>query len=310
MTESRGRKIVHCVTLALVFGMCGTIYAFQEKSDSAVVRADSGATRAPDSSRAGVPKDTMASRFREVTQAQMDTLRTLQNNAFAAGETLSFSVKYGFLTAGDAIIATSDTTMGNGREAYKVAFNVDSKPVFNWIFKVTDRYSTYIDKQGLFPWRFEQHIREGGYSRDFVAQFDQVNHEAITTEKNYRIPPYVHDIMSAFFYSRTIDYKDFKVGQRIHLQNFFKDSTYELDVKFKGRQRVEVEAGTFDCVIVEPLAREGGLFKSDGSVYIWLTDDERKIPVKVSTKIAIGSIDSELTGFTGIKGVIKAKIEN
>ena len=92
------------------------------------------------------------------------------------------------------------------------------------------------------------------------------------------------------------------------MQNFYKDSTYELDVKFRGRQEVETDAGKFKCVVIEPMAKEGGLFKSDGKVYLWMTDDDRKIPVIVSTKIPIGSIDSELAEYVGVAGPVHAKI--
>jgi hypothetical protein len=240
---------------------------------------------------------------------QLDTLRNIENKAFAAGEYLKFDVKYGFVTAGDAWMTVTDTTMPNGRMCHRINFGVDSKPFFNWIYKVVDRYSTFIDSKGMFPWRFEQHISEGTFRRDFVADFDQVNHMANTSEKNYRIPAYVHDIMSAFYFARTMDFKGFRPGQKVHLQNFYKDSTYELDVKFKGRQQIEVPSGKFNCIIVEPLAREGGLFKSDGQVYVWLTDDERRMPVKVSTKIVIGSIDCELIEYRGLNGPINAKVE-
>jgi hypothetical protein len=239
----------------------------------------------------------------------LDTLRKLPNGAFEKGEYLKFDVNYGFVTAGEAIMKISDTVYPNGRQCYKIEFSVDSKPFFNWIYQVKDRYSTILDAEGLFPWRFEQHIREGRYSRDFVAEFDQVNHIAKTSEGKYSIPAYVHDIMSAFYFARTIDYTNFRPGQKIRLQNFYKDSTYELDVKYKGRQTIEVNAGKFNCIIVEPLAREGGLFKSDGKVYIWLTDDERKIPIKVSTQVVIGSIDSELIEYKGINGPINAIVK-
>ncbi len=237
-----------------------------------------------------------------------DTLRKIRNNAFSGGEYLKFDVKYGFITAGEAVMKVSDTLYATNRKCLKIEFQVDSKPFFDVFYKVRDRYSTLVDAKGMFPWRFEQHIREGGYSRDFVADFDQVNHVATTSEGSHPIPPYVHDIMSAFYFARLIDYSDYRPGQKLHLQNFYKDSTYELDVKFKGRQTIQVSAGTFKCIIVEPLAREGGLFKSEGRVLVWLTDDERKIPVKVSTKVVIGSIDSELTEYHGINGPISAKV--
>jgi hypothetical protein len=54
--------------------------------------------------------------------------------------------------------------------------------------------------------------------------------------------------------------------------------------------------------------KEGGVFKSEGRVVIWLTDDERRIPVKVSTKVVVGSIDAELREYSGINGPIGGKV--
>ena len=98
--------------------------------------------------------------------------------------------------------------------------------------------------------------------------------------------------MSAFYFARTIDYSKRRVGEKIELQNFYKDKTFPLDVKFLGRQKIKVDAGEFNCIIVEPMVKEGGLFKAEGRILIWLSDDDLKIPVKVSTKVPIGSIDS------------------
>jgi hypothetical protein len=106
-----------------------------------------------------------------------------------------------------------------------------------------------------------------------------------------------------------MDFSRSHPGEKFYLQNFYKDSTYQLAVKFLGYQQIEVEAGTFNCVLVEPLMKEGGLFKSEGRIIIWMTNDERKIPVKVSTKVVVGSIDAELREYSGINGPIKAKVE-
>lgn len=252
----------------------------------------------------------LAAGTRESEYVIPDTLRSLTNRAFAPGEYLRFDVHFGFVTAGEAVMTVSDTVVHGNRKAYKIDFIIESKPFFDFFYKVRDRYQTVIDSAGLFPWRFEQHIREGNFSRDFVAEFDQVNHKAKTTGGSYPTVPYVHDIMSAFYFSRTVDYTTFRPGQRVHLQNFYKDSTYTLDVKFKGRQRIEVDAGTFDCIIIEPLAQEGGLFKNDGKIIIWITDDERKMPVRVSTQVPIGSIDSDLTLYRGLNGPLQAKVED
>jgi hypothetical protein len=236
-------------------------------------------------------------------------LRTVPHGAFTVGERLLFDVGFSFIKAGEAVFEVTSIDTVNDRPCYRIQFSVNSTPSFSWIYRVEDRYETVVDQLGLFPWRFSQRIREGKYARDFQAEFDQIHHIARTTEGIFPIPPYVQDVVSAFYYTRTVDFSTFSVGQKLTMQNFYKDSTYVLNVKFLGRQHVSVHAGTFACIIVEPMIREGGLFKSEGRVLIWLTDDERKIPVKVSSQIAVGSINAELREYSGIEGPIRAKVK-
>ena len=233
--------------------------------------------------------------------------RVLENHAFKEGEKLTFDVNYGFVTAGIAVMAIPTIKRISGREAYHVTFEVNSVPSFDMFYKVRDRYETYIDVEGLFPWRFEQHIREGGYTRDFSAFFDQRKGKAKTSEGEYSIPLYVNDIVSAFYYARTLDYSNMNVNDLIHLQNFYKDKVYNLDVKYLGKEVVEVPAGKFECIIVEPLVKEGGLFKHEGNIIVWLTNDELKMPVKVRTKVVIGYVEAKLTNYEGLAGELRAK---
>jgi hypothetical protein len=239
-----------------------------------------------------------------ISFSQEKKFRELENKAFKEGEKLTFDVNYGFVTAGIGVMKIPRIKKISGRESYHVYFEVNTVPSFDWIFKVRDRYETYIDVKGLFPWRFEQHIREGSYTRDFSAFFDQRKGKAKTSEGEYEIPEDVHDIISAFYFTRTLDYSDMKVGDKVHLQNFYKDKVHELDVKFRGRETIEVPAGKFDCIIIEPLVKEGGLFKHDGDIIIWLTDDDLKMPVKVRTKIIIGHVEILLSKYEGLAGTL------
>ena len=239
--------------------------------------------------------------------AQIKDFRKIENNAFTVGEKLTYEVKYGFVTAGIAEMAIPKIKRISGRDAYNVVFRVNTVPAFDMFFKVRDRYETYIDVEGIFPWRFEQHIREGGFTKDFSAFFDQRRGKAKTSKGTYDIPPYVNDIFSAFYLFRTLDFSEKKEGDIIKLENFYNDKVYPLDVVYKGKETITVDAGTFDCFIVEPLVVEGGLFKSEGSITIWMTDDELKIPIRVKTKVIIGAIDSELTAYEGLAGEINSK---
>ncbi|MFZ1323107.1 MAG: DUF3108 domain-containing protein [Ignavibacteria bacterium] len=249
--------------------------------------------------------------------AQENEFRKIEQNAFTTGEKLTFEINYGFVNAGTAVMEVDPKlqTM-NGRECYDIKFTVNSSGSFDWVYKVRDFYRTYVDKEGLFPWRFEQHIKEGNYQRDFEAIFDQENHKAKTYtgekepkkfEGEFDIPEYTQDAMSAFYFFRTLDFSKMKDGDETLLQNFYKDNTYPLKVKYYGKETIEVPAGEFRCVKLEPLVAEGGLFKSEGSIIVWLTDDERRMPVKVKTKVVIGSIDADLSAYSGLAGSLNSK---
>lgn len=250
----------------------------------------------------------------QINSAKNDTelkFRYIKNEAFGFGEKLDYKVGYKFITAGTGYfqVLPKPIYRNNNRQCYDIRFQVRSLPSLDWLYRVKDDYRTVLDVAGIFPWEFEQHIREGKFKRDFVAKFDQVNNYAVVDEKKYPVDPYIHDIVSAFYYVRTMDLKSMKKDTIFYLKNFFKDTTYSLGVKIHGRQTIEVEAGKFRCVVVEPLVVEGGLFKSEGSILIWLTDDDRKVPVKVATKILIGYVGAELTGYSGLRGPLESKVE-
>lgn len=236
-------------------------------------------------------------------------LRYVTNDAFGLGERLEYSVGYKFITAGYAVFQVGkEPVMVKERPCYDIRFDVASLTSLEFLYKVRDRYRTKVDIDGLFPWRFEQTIREGGYSKDFTASFDQVENRAITTEGTFKIPPFVHDVVSALYHVRTYNLRDMKKGDVIQMQNFFDRETHDLQIKVLGRQKIEVEAGTFNTIVIEPIIKQGGLFKSEGRILIWLSDDDRKIPVKVSSKILIGTVDAELTAYKGLRGPLTSKV--
>lgn len=245
-----------------------------------------------------------------VPAPEADDLRTQPNSAFTSGEKLTFDINYGFVTAGEAIMSVGGFKYLNGRKTYEINTYASSTETFDKIFKVRDKYSTFLDVAGIFPHRFEQRVREGKYSKDYQAFFDHEEKKAEASDgKKYTIPPYVHDILSAFYYVRTIDLTKYRKGQKISLHNFYNGKVHPLDVLVLGRQKIEVDAGKFDCIVLEPLVVEGGLFKNEGSIKVWLSNDENKIPVKMSTKVVVGNIDVVLTKFEGVKNPMRSKLD-
>ncbi len=244
-----------------------------------------------------------------IANSNQKNFRYVANEAYGFGERLEYKVGYKFITAGTGYFhIMPEPVMVNNRQCYDVRFQVKSLESLDWLYRVRDQYRSVIDVGGIFPWEFEQRIREGNYKRDFTAKFDQFNNLAIVGNKSYEVPEYVHDIVSAFYYVRTLDLKSFRKDSVFYLKNFFDDTTYNLGVRIKGRETIEVDAGKFRCIVIEPMVVEGGLFKSEGNIFVWLSDDERKIPVKVATRIPIGFVEAKLTRFSGLRGPLSAKI--
>ncbi|GAB5464643.1 MAG: DUF3108 domain-containing protein [Candidatus Kapaibacteriales bacterium] len=240
--------------------------------------------------------------------AQSQPLRDIQNNAYSFGEELNYNIGYKFINAGTATFKVADKPIyRQGNKSYDIRFKVQSLSSLDWLYRVNDKYRSVVDVKGIYPYEFQQILREGDFKRDFKATFDHGKKKAMTNSDTVLISPFTHDIVSALYYVRTLDLKSKRKGDVIKLENFYGKETYDLQVKVLGRESIEVEAGEFDCVVVEPLVKEGGLFKNEGSIVIWLSDDERKIPVKVGTEIPIGFVGAELTSYNNLSGPLAAK---
>jgi len=245
--------------------------------------------------------------------------RKVNNKAFTAGEKLFFEINYGFVTAGTASLEIApDYQMINGRKCFDVFANVSSNESFEWVYKFTERLKSYIDAEGLFPWRFEQTINEPNYSKIYEANFDQDNLKvkiASTVkgdkkpDEEYNIQQYVQDIMSAFYFARTFDYSSSKAGDVYYIPYFHKNSTVSLPIKFIGRETTEVSAGEFKCIMLQPNVKEGDLASKADDIIVWITDDAIKMPVKVQVSIIIGSVKVELTKYSGLAGSLTSKVK-
>lgn len=103
------------------------------------------------------------------------------------------------------------------------------------------------------------------------------------------------DALASLYYIRTLD---LKVGNSVFINNYSDKKNYALEVKVLKKEKVKVPAGRFFCVVVEPILQASGIFKHEGKLKVWLTDDKYKIPVKMKSKVAVGSITTELKSYT------------
>lgn len=220
--------------------------------------------------------------------------RYVDNIAFGVGEKLSFDINYGFINAGTASMEVSRLIEYEARPCYQIVTLANSNSFFSSFYKVEDRAESIVDAIGLFSWRFEKNLREGSYRSDRQYSFDQRNHFTVYKEDTIEVAPYVQDALSILYYLRT---QELKVGTSMYIDNFVDGRKFSTEVKVLEKETIEVEAGTFDCLLVEPIMQSVGVFKHEGSLKVWLTDDRLKLPVLMKSKVLVGSISAELTGY-------------
>lgn len=243
-----------------------------------------------------------------------------KNIPFSHGEELTFKIRYGFIKAGSAKMRVFEEVYDSTHNVYHFQTTARSASGFSWIYEVKDVVNSYVQKDGFYPLYFEKKLREGSYyadlfthylPQDSVAKVHTVRYRddmTIKKQSKYDVTvlPYTQDILSSFYFIRL---GNLEVGKSILLRNHEKKKIYNLEVIVHRKEVVEVGAGTFRCIVVEPLIKGEGLFKNEGRLRIWLTDDDKKIPVQMKSKVLVGDITTELMKIKGVKGKIAAQIK-
>lgn len=209
------------------------------------------------------------------------------------GEYFQFSIDWNGLNGGSSLMQVQNLHTVDGHRSYRIVTKAESNSFVSRFYKVRDRAESFIDAETLVSRRFIKHLREGGFKQDIDVRFDQEEKKAVYAGgPTLDVPGQVHDVLSAFYFVRT---RPLPIGSSFTIQTHDNRKSYSMEVKVHKRERIEVPAGKFDCILVEPVLKSEGVFKSQGSIFVWLTDDERRIPVLVKSKVPVGSISVSLT---------------
>lgn len=220
--------------------------------------------------------------------------RVIDNLSFGVGEKLTFDINYGFINAGTASIEVAHLIEYNKRPCYQIISRAESNSFFSTFYRVDDRIESILDATGLFSWHFSKNLQEGSYRNERSYNFDQEQHRVFDNKDTIEVKSYVQDALTVMYYIRT---QPLEIGKSVFVDNFVDGKNYALEVKVLRKETVNVKAGAFDCIVVEPLTSTVGVFKNEGRLTVWLTDDRLRMPVLMKSKIVVGSISAELTDF-------------
>ncbi|HNW53769.1 MAG TPA: DUF3108 domain-containing protein [Bacteroidales bacterium] len=240
--------------------------------------------------------------------------RSIPNKAFVRGEMLTFRVAFnsaltGSITGGKATLEImDDVKLIENRNTYHVVGIGKTTGLIEMIYKVNDRFESYFDQDALIARQFIRRTRENNYKKDDLVIFRQRDKLAVSLSKIVKVPANVQDVISAFYYARTLDISDLKPGETFEIPFFLDDSVYHSRVIYKGRETVKTKLGKFRCVAFQPMVATGYAFDDPYPITIWITDDANRLPVLIDSEQSVGRARVELISYSGLANPITAKI--
>ncbi len=227
--------------------------------------------------------------------------RYVENNAFGPGERLEFSVEYGIIKAGTAVLAITGPEQYESLMAYRVSATARSNPAFSTFFEVNDVNEALLDIVQFHTLKFSKDLHEGDFEYSEEVYFDQdagivyYPNETDSSLMQMEIPPHALDVLSCLYFARTLP---LELGNTYYVDSHVDNENYPLEIIVHERGLIRVPAGEFDCILVQPALRSQGIFDQQGEIWVWLTDDERHMPVLMRSAIVIGEIVCVLEDYT------------
>jgi hypothetical protein len=230
-----------------------------------------------------------------------------QVSSYKAGEKVTYTIQYGFITAGTGTLELKSDTF-NGREVLHSKLSARTTGMAEALFKVLDIYESYIDPATELPVKSIRNIHEGRYRRYNEVLFDhktRADSSILTSDLTgiHIAPPRIQDILSCFYFFRNhilpVD-SNLKKGEITTIMSWFCDELYPIRLKFIGMDEVKTKVGKIMCYKFNPVTETGRLFKTEEDVSFWFSADKNFLPVKIRFDIFVGAFSCELLNYEGL----------
>lgn len=228
----------------------------------------------------------------------------IRNISFQQGEQLSYNVYYtlaGIYVNAGQVTFTTTLKQWDGRTAYHVVGEGGTRPSYDWIYKVRDRYESYIDTATMQPLRFVRNISEGSTKMLEQISFNRSANVAVTNKGSYKVPACVQDVLSAIYYARNINFNAYKPGEKIPFSIFLENEAHRVHIRYVGKESVKTKYGTFTAIKFRPLLIKGTIFEGGEKMTVWITDDANRVPIRIDSPILVGTIRAELMQFKDLR---------
>lgn len=225
-----------------------------------------------------------------------------KKSSFGHGETLKYTLNYGFFTGGQGILTVRDTVMF-GKTVHHVVARAETTGMADALFRVRDRYESYIDPESSLPVKSIRSISENRY-----RYYDEVtyNHDSlyvVSLKKGMQpVPSRIQDILSAFYFARNHRFNSsLKVGDIINIMTYFSNELFPLRIRFMGYETIDTKFGDVQCYRFCPVTEVGRAFKTEEDMHVWISRDNNRIPVRIRFDLAVGSFTCNLDSYKSLQ---------
>lgn len=213
---------------------------------------------------------------------------------FSPGELATYDVRLGILPVGTGSLEVSGIQTVGGNETFHTVMRIQGG---RGPARVNDRFDSWIDVDGMFSRRFRQDQQELQFERrrtyEFFPESRTFRRENGETGSIPTDQPL--DDVSFIYYARTLP---LRVGDVYELNRYFKADGNPVVLRVVRKETVTVPAGRFETVVVSPTIQTDGLFGEGGRAEIFFTDDARRIPVLIRSRVpVIGSLQMSLSRY-------------
>ena len=214
---------------------------------------------------------------------------------FQTGERLEYAVSYGVIPAGTMSLEVVGIEQVDGRSAYHFVMEARSNRAVSLVVELATKEESWFDAHELYSLRYRRDQTENDKEHDKEVRYDQARNIRIENGEEKPASPRALDPIATMYFLRTLNPR---VGATYVLRNQADTGDNPLTVRVLKEERIRVPAGTFDTFVVDlDVKTNNGVFRKGGENRVWVTADARRIPVRISSKIGLGSFKAELVEY-------------
>jgi hypothetical protein len=213
---------------------------------------------------------------------------------FGPGEMLRYTVRLGALgRRGEASLTVVGLDSVRGHTTYHVSMVIEAGL---WFAKVNDHYQSWFDVTNLVTRRFIQDVDQINYERYRHWEFypEERRFERRDKIQGGDIPTNLPlDDVSFLYFVRSLP---LEVGEEYTFDRYFKEGGNPVVIRVLRKDTVQVPAGTFETVVVQPIIQTTGLFSQGGEAELHFTTDKRRLLVYLKSKVPlVGALSLHLS---------------